>query len=181
MKCTCPTCGKTTAVEADVGDFPTRCQRCNALLRIAHKSAPARRPRSDRSDEPRARPARIQQGALAGLLVSRSHDTDAAPRIFHAHASSAAPAASPARSERRRLLRPESLREIARAAARQKALRRAELRSNHQALGVLGKLGFVIAAGLCIAALILEARVLLNPVAAAHADIVKTSPAPTAP
>jgi hypothetical protein len=187
MKCTCPACGKTTAIEADVGDFPTRCQRCRALLRVPHKpageviSGASRRTRREPSEAPEApsRPARIEQGALAGLLISRSTPSHEEPvRIIHAHSGTRPVAAE--RPGRRRLLRPESLREVARAAARQKALRRATLRGNHQALGFLGKLGFVVATGLCLVALLLEARLFLRP-AIARADSIRTIPVRTSP
>lgn len=180
MKCTCPACGRTTAVEADVGDFPTRCLRCGALLRIPNKPAahnppsPQRRARREAPQSDGSDPMRIQNGALAGLLVSRSRRTDEEnPRIIRASTAGRAPAEPPPRT---RVLRPESLRELHRTRARQKALRKAALRGKHKTLGVLGKIGFVIAAGLGIAALILEARVLLNP-ATVRADVIKTAPA----
>lgn len=185
MKCTCPACGKKTAIEADVGDFPSRCHRCGALLRApgattastaAAQGLPRGLPVRSRSS---ARPMRIKRGALAGLLISSSRPNDEDLPTPVIHGSTYSPGAmaetSPATPDQRprRLLRPESLREIARASARQKALRRATLRGNHQALGLLGKMGFLLVAMLTVAALVLEARLMLNP-ATSRADVVRT-------
>jgi hypothetical protein len=180
MTCTCPACGKKTAIEADVGDFPSRCQRCSALLRAPAEAPAAGLPRGLAvKGRPAARSTRIEQGVLAGLLISDSREErqdhgsrDEAPRmIIRSGHASAVPV--PEQGSPRRVLRPESLREIARVNARQKALRRAALRGNHQALGLLGKMGFALVVVLSLGALALEARVRLNP-ATAHADIIKS-------
>jgi hypothetical protein len=181
MKCTCPACGKKTAIEADVGDFPSRCQRCGALLRApgttpSASGLPRGLPVRSRSA---VRPMRIKRGALAGLLISNSgpREEDLPTRVIHGSTYTAGGVAEIPDTERPpsgRLLRPESLREIARASARQKALRRATLRGNHQALGLLGKMGFLLVAMLTVGALVLEARLMLNP-ATSRADVVLTS------
>jgi len=167
MTCTCPACGRKTAIEADVGDFPARCQRCGNLLRRPAESGAAESP-SPRAVAVKAaapKTVRIKQGVLAGMLISDSRpDEDAAPVARRASRT----------SSKERLLRPESLREIARVNARQKALRKATLRGTWETLGALGTVAFLIATALFIGALALEARSLLQP-SSSRADVLKTA------
>jgi hypothetical protein len=167
MKVTCPTCGRGTTVEADVGDFPTRCQRCGGLLRkppspeTPAESSGTVRGLSLRRTEP---PGRVERGALAGLLSARISVTQAAPavesssQITFEPSAATAEASATAVAEPPVTLQPESRREIARVAARQKALRKAQLRGKIQALGALGWMGLVVIGILAISALVLQAH-----------------------
>jgi len=172
MTCTCPACGKKTAIEADVGDFPARCQRCGALLRRPQEDPSAGQSATSRALPVRTAPTtpktvRVQHGVLAGLLISNSNpDADDRP-VISRHGNTAA-------KNTQRLLRPESLREIARVTARQKALRKASLRGTFQALGALGTVAFLIAVALFVGALALEARALLQP-SSTRADVLKSA------
>ena len=165
MNVTCPTCGRGTAVEAEVGDFPTRCQRCGGLLR---KPPPTEQPAeptgairglSLRRTDP---PGRIQRGALAGLLLARTSPAQDAAAVQTTSEAAAAPSTETANTvviaQAPVVLQPESRREIARVAARQKALRKAQLRGNLQALGAIGWLGLVVTGVLAISALVLQAH-----------------------
>ena len=128
MKLSCPRCGRSTNVDEEIGDFPTRCTCCGALLRRKHgdqavvTTAPAAN--VPPATSPHAR------GPLAGLLISRTTQEEDAPgQCGHGcHAT----------GQQHCVLRPESRKEIARAHARQQALRRsAVLCVNHQELKAL--------------------------------------------
>ncbi len=148
MKIPCPRCGRGTVIDEDVGDFPTRCIRCGALVRL-------RREKSDPEDSPveLAASARISRGMLAGLLIRCAEKP---PGIIHAHGG----AAVPSRAANRAVLRPESRREILRARARQQALRKAQLKGSQQALGALTWAGLALVILLGIGALALKGRTL---------------------
>jgi hypothetical protein len=176
MNCTCPACGRRTDLEADAADFPTRCYRCGNFVRppaeINGVGAVGRPVRMAGSSQPAPRLAR---GALAGWLTTAAHErmgvgAPDAPKI---------PTATPAdaaQSFPRHRLRPECMRELAHAAARQKAFRCAELRGKFLALGFLGNLGFMMAALLSLSALALSARDHWFRPAQARADVLQTTP-----
>ena len=176
MKVTCPTCGRGTLVDAEIGDFPTRCQRCGGLLRKPPTEAAAgptgliKGLSLRRADPPGGPSARVARGTLAGLLSARQA-AEFAPAAINSLPPSAAVAVLDAPSfmasataladpppAQQPVLRPESRREIARVAARQKALRRAQLRGNLQALGALGWLGLIVIGILVVSALVLQAH-----------------------
>jgi hypothetical protein len=113
---------------------------------------------------------RIARGALAGLLRSRS---DEAPPVVIAAQEGGVAMLADSAAERRGILRPESRRVVARAHARQQALRRAELRGNHQALGALTWAGLVLAVLLGLGALVLKAQALLQHPTEARADVLR--------
>ncbi|HVT79621.1 MAG TPA: hypothetical protein VHM90_03100 [Phycisphaerae bacterium] len=167
MKASCPRCGRGTEIDKEAGDFPVRCTKCGALLRRSSKRA-----ESDEAEAPAA-VRRIEHGTLAGLLIARSSHQESAPTIIRAsrfgQAAVAALAADPSPSQHS-ILRPESRREIARAAARQHALRKAELRATLQSFGALGWAGLALIALLLVGAVALKAHAMWR-----HPDPLHTS------
>lgn len=158
MKASCPRCGRGTEIDQEAGDFPMRCQRCGALVRRSAK-------REEEADEPAAESRRIERGTLAGMLISRSSNT-LTPAVIRAGTAVSS-------DEARSILMPESRRAIARAAARQKALRQAQLRATLQSFKALSWAGFGLIALLLIGAAALKARSLwLNPTPT-HADTLR--------
>ena len=154
MQASCPKCRRATDVDQEVGDFPTRCDHCGTLVRRrSQKAAPEAEPTS----------TRIQRGTLAGLLISR---TAATPAIIHAHGTLIQ---APSHS----VLRPESRREILRAKARQKAIARAELKCNDQALTTLTWTGLALVLLLGLGVVALKARAMWQHPAPARADILR--------
>ena len=163
MKTPCPRCGRSTVIEEEVGDFPTRCGRCGAFLRRRSKTAAGDAPaRSAGAARRGARP-----DALAGLLTRTAR-----PRQDLMMAAGGAAAGTCAKP-RTGILRPESRREIARAHARQQAIERANLRGNHQALGALTWAGMILAVLLGIGAAVLKAQALWQHPTPARADVVR--------
>jgi len=160
IKAACPRCGRGTTLDSELGDFPTRCERCGALVRR----------RSESSGEAVAAPAstRIQRGMLAGLLISRSDS----PTIIHANPTASLRGTM---SASHGVLRPESKREVLRAKARQKAIARAELRGNQQALKALTWAGVVLIGLLGVSALALKARAMWIHPTPARADVLQVS------
>ena len=159
MNIPCPRCGRGTAIEQDIGDFPNRCERCGALLR---------RPITSEVEEgagSRVAAGGIRQGALAGWLTRTSRP---APAVVMA-------AGDAANCERQRtgVLRPESRRELARALARQQALEQARLRGRHQALGALTWAGMILAVLLGIGAAALKAHTWWQHASAGRTDILR--------
>jgi hypothetical protein len=152
MKASCPRCGRGTEIDSEAGDFPMRCQRCGALVRRGGKRE------EEGTDELPVR--RIERGTLAGLLISRTAD-ELAPAVIRA-GSMAGGAGS--------LLRPESRKAIARAAARQKALRQAELRASLQSFKALSWAGLGLVALLLMGAGALKARAMWRHPTPTHAD-----------
>jgi len=137
-------------MDDDVGDFPTRCRRCGALLRRRGASSF----QVDRAPPANLRTARIPCGKLAGLLISRSTSEVPAPPIIHAHTGSLV-RGGPVEGAHA-IPRPVSRREIHR--ARRQALRRAELTGSQQALGTLRWAGLALVALLTLGALVLKAQ-----------------------
>lgn len=157
MKAACPRCQRGTLVDEQTGDFPTRCEHCGTLVR---------RRTQNPAPEPEPASTCIQRGTLAGLLISRSDPT---PAIIHAHGTMIQAPASHG------VLRPESRREILRAKARQKALARANLKSNDQALTTLTWTGMALVLILSLGVLALKAHALWQHPAPARADILRVA------
>lgn len=177
MNVTCPTCKRGTDIDSELGDFPVRCQRCGGMLRCSCEGGPEGTARG-MPLRPVGRPAaagarRIQRGALAGLLISRPEEID--PPVIHANGGAVAMAAVDMPAARQRILRPESRKEIARAHARQQALRRAELRGSYQALGALGWAGLAFVTVIAISAMVLQAQAMSTHRMAFHADTLHAS------
>ena len=153
MKASCPRCGRTTAIDQEVGDFPTRCTNCGALLRrVTNAEIPD-------VNDPVPQTRRIQQGALAGLLISQTPE----------------PAMSSTSQSNPAILRPESRAEIARAAARQNALRKAQLRASMQSYSALNWAGLILIGLLMFGAMLLKANSLLSNPTPARADTLRVS------
>jgi hypothetical protein len=152
MKVLCPKCGRTSHIDDDLGDFPMRCLRCGALLRLRGKSFFQNAP----EDAELPRFNCIPRGGLAGLLISRSTTEEQDPPVIHAHAG-ALVRSQPAEG-RHCVLRPESRREIHRVRARHQALRVAELKVSQQALGALSWAGLILVALLALGVLVLKAQ-----------------------
>ncbi len=193
MKASCPRCNRGTEIETELGDFPVRCQKCGALLRRSSK-------RDGTENEFTAENAvgfdggvrRIQRGALAGLLIARSSSEELSPAIIHAstgtmsapgsaagHKSSSATTIASLNadsSSSRSILQPESRREIARAAARQKALRQAQLRASLQSFSALSWAGVTLIALLLLGAAALKAESAWRHPTPAHADTLRINP-----
>ena len=152
MKSPCPRCGRGTAIEEDVGDFPMRCERCGALLR--------RRPNGEEMEGVCTQGAvvatRAKRGTLAGMLIRQQ---DAAVAVCEkGHAG---------------VLRPESRQVVAQAHARQQALEKAQQRGSQQAIGALTWMGIVLALLLGIGAVVLKAQAMWQRPSVGAADVVR--------
>ncbi|HEY4329200.1 MAG TPA: hypothetical protein VGN88_05640 [Phycisphaerae bacterium] len=161
MKLSCPKCGRSTHIGEEVGDFPTRCTCCGAMLRrrgdevVETTVPPALAPRGKR----------IARGALAGLLISQTTQEEMA----------VVGAGRGARG-RHGILQPESRKEVVRAHARQEALRKAELQGSQQALGALTWAGLILVGLIGLGVVAMKAEAVLFHPAAERADVLRVAP-----
>lgn len=161
MKLSCPKCGRSTHIAEEAGDFPTRCTCCGALLRrletgvVETTVSPVNAPRGKR----------IARGALAGLLISQTSREE----MVKARAGGGV-------KGRAGVLQPESRKEVARAHARQEALRKAELRGSQQALGALTWAGLILVGLIGAGVVAMKAEAVFFHPAAQRADVLRGMP-----
>ena len=145
----CPSSRRQTDVASDVGDFPTRCEHCGAMLRLpAVEDGSTPEPRNIRFEASPAR--RAPRGELAGLLTGSPAPTDSAAGS---------------------LLRPETRRQIAVSRTRMHALQRAQLRGSFHAMGALALVGVSLVVAIAVIALSIRTRDPIGPTAQ-HADVL---------
>ena len=150
MKVLCPRCGRTSVADEDVGDFPTRCRRCGALLRRRGESAFE----SGCGAPVIRRSSHIQRGTLAGLLIRRSASEEDDCRVIHARAGTAVRSRSaPGRTGD---LPRESRHDHVRVP--RQALRKAEFKGGQRALGTLSWAGLALVALVALGALVLRSQ-----------------------
>lgn len=168
MKVACPTCGRNTAIEVEVGDFPMRCQRCGGLLRRPAEGTAADRS-AIRAKRPRGLAVRLsvappaaRRGQLAMILSTRPSSDESPPPVIRT-----GPGAHAAVVEDKM---PRPALSLAERRARQKALRRALLRGEMQALGALGWVGLAFVASLALFVLALQVHAIWKHPAPLRAD-----------